>query len=312
MGYVILKKKRGDTMELIQMKYFLAVAREENISKAADFLYITQPSLTRQIQNMEKEIGQPLFIRGKKKMHLTEIGQLLRKRAEEILILYEKMESELIHPSKTISGEVFIGGGESYAMKVLLDVAGKISIDYPNIKIHIYSGDISDVCERIDKGLLDFGLLIEPADLTKYESIRLPVKEQWGLLMNKNHPLSKKKKIVPEDLKGISLIQSNHSLPKSNLTEWYKSVTNEINVVATYNLLYNATLMAESNMGCVLCLNHIVNTTGESNLCFRPLFPYLTAHVDVVWKKYQIFSQPAQIFLKYLIEKIEKKPILEK
>lgn len=290
-------------MELIQMKYFLAVAREESISKAADFLYITQPSLTRQIQKMEKEVGQPLFTRGKK-MRLTEAGQLLRRRAEEILSLYEKTERELICPQASIGGDVYIGGGETRAMKYLLDAAQKMREQFPNIKLHIHSGDIADVCEHIDKGLLDFGLVIEPADLSRYESLRLPYREVWGLLMEKTHPLAAKENISPQDLRGIPLIQSRHSLLRSNVTEWYRSVSEELNVVATYNLIYNAALMTQSGIGCVLSIDGLVNTTGESKLCFRPLTPPVTAHVDVIWKKYQLFSQAAQIFLQFLREEV--------
>ena len=290
-------------MELIQMKYFLAVAREESISKAADFLYITQPSLTRQIQKMEKEVGQPLFTRGKK-MRLTEAGQLLRRRAEEILSLYEKTERELICPQASIGGDIYIGGGETRAMKYLLDAAQKMREQFPNIKLHIHSGDIADVCEHIDKGLLDFGLVIEPADLSRYESLRLPYREVWGLLMEKTHPLAAKESISPQDLRGIPLIQSRHSLLRSNVTEWYRSVSEELNVVATYNLIYNAALMTQSGIGCVLSIDGLVNTTGESKLCFRPLTPPVTAHVDVIWKKYQLFSQAAQIFLQFLREEL--------
>ena len=290
-------------MELIQMKYFLAVAREESISKAADFLYITQPSLTRQIQKMEKEVGQPLFTRGKK-MRLTEAGQLLRRRAEEILSLYEKTERELICPQASIGGDVYIGGGETRAMKYLLDAAQKMREQFPNIKLHIHSGDIADVCEHIDKGLLDFGLVIEPADLSRYESLRLPYCEVWGLLMEKTHPLAAKESISPQDLRGIPLIQSRHSLLRSNVTEWYRSLSEELNVVATYNLIYNAALMTQSGIGCVLSIDGLVNTTGESKLCFRPLTPPVTAHVDVIWKKYQLFSQAAQIFLQFLREEL--------
>ena len=290
-------------MELIQMKYFLAVAREESISRAADFLYITQPSLTRQIQNMEKEVGQPLFVRGKK-MRLTEAGQLLRRRAEEILALYEKTERELLHPQENVGGDVYLGGGETRAMHILLRAAQKMRTQYPDIRLHIHSGDIADVCEHVDKGLLDFGLVIEPADLTKYESLRLPFTERWGLILSKRHPLAEKKEIAPEDLRGVRLIQSRHSLPKSNVTEWYKSVAQDIEIVATYNLAYNAALMAEAEIGCVLCIDGLINTTGESKVCFRPLSPPVTAHVDVIWKKYQIFSRAAQIFLQFLREEL--------
>lgn len=290
-------------MELIQMKYFLAVAREESISRAADFLYITQPSLTRQIQNMEKEVGQPLFVRGKK-MRLTEAGQLLRRRAEEILALYEKTERELLHPQENVGGDVYLGGGETRAMHILLRAAQKMRTQYPDIRLHIHSGDIADVCEHVDKGLLDFGLVIEPADLTRYESLRLPFTERWGLILSKRHPLTEKKEIAPEDLRGVLLIQSRHSLPKSNVTEWYKSVAQDIEIVATYNLVYNAALMAEAEIGCVLCIDGLINTTGESKVCFRPLSPPVTAHVDVIWKKYQIFSRAAQIFLQFLREEL--------
>ncbi len=290
-------------MELIQMKYFLAVAREESISRAADFLYITQPSLTRQIQNMEKEVGQSLFVRGKK-MRLTEAGQLLRRRAEEILALYEKTERELLHPQENVGGDVYLGGGETRAMHILLRAAQKMRTQYPDIRLHIHSGDIADVCEHVDKGLLDFGLVIEPADLTKYESLRLPFTERWGLILSKRHPLAEKKEIAPEDLRGVLLIQSRHSLPKSNVTEWYKSVAQDIEIVATYNLVYNAALMAEAEIGCVLCIDGLINTTGESKVCFRPLSPPVTAHVDVIWKKYQIFSRAAQIFLQFLREEL--------
>ncbi len=290
-------------MELRELKYFLAVAREENITKAAEYLFITQPSLTRQIQNMEAEVGQPLFIRAGRKMVLTEAGQLLRKRAEEIIELYEKAEREWLNLSDDVNSEVYIGGGESYGMNILMDVISDMRKSYPDIKVNLYSGDIVDVSERLDKGLIDFGLLMQPADLSKYENIRLPYKDRWGLIMHKDHPLAQKEYIVPEDLSGVPVVQSRHSLPKSYLTEWYKGV-NGINVIGTYNLLHNAAYIAENKIGCVLCFDRLINTTGECNLAFRPLKPAIEVELDVVWKKYQVFSKPAQIFLKFLQEKI--------
>ncbi len=289
-------------MEIRELKYFLAVAREENITKAAEYLFITQPSLTRQIQNMEAEVGQPLFIRAGRKMILTEAGLLLRKRAEEIIELYEKAEHEWLNLSDDVNGEVYIGGGESYGMNILMDVICDMRKSYPNIKINLYSGDIVDVSERLDKGLIDFGLLMQPADLSKYENIRLPYKDRWGLIMHKDHPLALKEYIIPEDLSGVPIVQSRHSLPKSYLTEWYKGVGG-INVIGTYNLLHNATYIAENKIGCVLGFDRLINTTGESNLAFRPLKPAIEVELDVVWKKYQVFSKHAQIFLKLLNEK---------
>ena len=283
-------------MELRELKYFLAVAREENITKAAEYLYITQPSLTRQIQNMEREVGQPLFSRSGRKMVLTEAGMLLRKRAEEIVSLYEKAENEWLNFSDSVNGEVYIGGGESYGMTILMDAVGKMLSDYPDIKIHLYSGDMLDVCERLDKGLIDFGLVMQPTDLSKYENIRLSYKDRWGVLMRKDHPLADREFITPADLSGVPLVQSRHSLPTGYLADWYAG-TDGINVVGTYNLLRNATYFAEKNIGCVLCFDRLINTTGDSNLTFRPLSPPVEVELDVVWKRYQVFSKAAQLFL---------------
>lgn len=290
-------------MEIRELKYFLAVAREENITKAAEYLFITQPSLTRQIQNMEKEVGQPLFIRSGHKMVLTEAGLLLRKRAEEIIELYDKAEHEWLNLSDVISGEIYIGGGESYGMTIIMDAINEMRKVYPNIKINLYSGDMIDVCERLDKGLIDFGLLMQPADLTKYENIRLPYVDTWGLLMHKGHPLAQKEFISPEDLSGVPIAVSRHVLPKSYITEWYKDAP-DINVIGTYNLLHNAAYIAENKIGCVLCFDKLINVTGKSPLIFRPLRPTIKVQLDVVWKKYQVFSKAAQIFLKFLKEKI--------
>ena len=289
-------------MELREMKYFLAVTREENITRAADFLCVTQPSLTRQIQNMEKEVGQPLFIRAGRKMVLTEAGMLLRKRAEEIVGLYEKAEHEWLNLTDDVNGEVFIGGGETYGITILMDAVSEMQKNHPNIKIHIHSGDMVDVCDRLDNGLIDFGLLMQPADLSKYENIRLPYVDRWGLLMHKDHPLANKEHITPNDLKDVPIMQSRHSLPKSQITEWYKSVA--VNVVGTYNLLNNAAFAAHEKIACVLCIDKLINTTS-SDLVFRPLYPTVEVELDVVWKKYQLFSKSAQLFLKYLKEKIQ-------
>ena len=164
-------------MEIRELKYFLAIAREQSISKAAEFLYMTQPSLSRQMQNLEREIGKQLFLRGNKKITLTETGILLRKRAEEMLALYEKTQSEISAPIESISGDIYIGGGESYAIETIAQVAKELHTENPNITFHLYSGDASDVTEKLDKGLLDFGILVEPADLKQYEYLRLPLKD---------------------------------------------------------------------------------------------------------------------------------------
>ena len=291
-------------MELRELKYFLAVTREQSISKAAEALYITQPNLSRQMQNLEKEIGQQLFIRGTKKITLTEAGQLLRKRAEEIIELYNKTESELNAPITDISGDIYIGGGESYVMALIAKAIHSVRIEYPNVKFHLFSGDMIAISERLDKGLIDFGIFIEPADLSKYDYLRLPLTDTWGVLMRKDSPLAEKEYITPEDLWDKPLIRSKHSLGKSLISDWFRKSAEELNIVATYNLLYNASLLVEQGIGYAVSLDKLINTSGNSNLCFRPLYPELISHLDIAWKKYQVFPKSTEIFLKRLQENI--------
>lgn len=289
-------------MELRELKYFLAVTREQSISKAAEALFITQPNLSRQMQNLEKEIGHQLFIRGTKKITLTEAGQLLRKRAEEIIELYHRTESELNKPITDISGDIYIGGGESYVMGLIAKAAHSVQSDYPNVKFHIFSGDSSTVSERLDKGLIDFGIFIEPYDLSKYDYLRLPLHDTWGVIMRKDSPLAEKEYITPEDLWDKPLIRSEQSLGRNIVTDWFRKGFDELNVVATYNLLYNASLLVEQGLGYAVGLDKIINTSGNSDLCFRPLYPELISHLDIAWKKYRVFPKCTEIFLKRLQE----------
>ncbi len=289
-------------MELRELKYFLAVAREQSISKAASSLFVTQPNLSRQMQNLEKEVGQRLFIRGTRKITLTEAGRLLYKRAEEIIELYNKTETELNKPITDIGGDIYIGGGESYVMGLIAKAAHEVQKDYPNVKFHLFSGDMVAVSEKLDKGLIDFGIFIEPADLSKYDYLRLPLTDTWGVLMRKDSPLAEKKYITPEDLRDEPLIRSKHSLGKSIISDWFKKSADELNIVATYNLLYNASILVEEGIGYAVGLDKIINTSGDSNLCFVPFYPKLESRLDIAWKKYQVFTKGAEIFLKKLQE----------
>ena len=292
-------------MELRELKYFLAVAREQSISKAAEALFVTQPNLSRQMQNLEKEIGQQLFIRGTRKITLTEAGQLLRKRAEEIIELYNKTENELNAPITDISGDIYIGGGESYVMGIIAKAAHSVQREYPNVRFHLFSGDMVAISEKLDKGLIDFGIFIEPADLSKYEYMRLPLVDTWGVLMKKDSPLAEKEFITPEDLWDKPLIRSKHSLGKGIISDWFRKPSEELNIVATYNLLYNASILVEQGIGYAVSLDRLINTSGNSSLCFRPLDPELISHLDIAWKKYQVFPKCAEIFLKRLQEIIK-------
>lgn len=291
-------------MELRELKYFLAVTREQSISKAAEALFITQPNLSRQMQNLEKQIGQQLFIRGTKKITLTEAGQLLRKRAEEIIELYNQTEAELNKPITDISGDIYIGGGESYVMGLMAKAAYSVQSDYSNVKFHLFSGDSGTVSERLDKGLIDFGIFIEPFDLSKYDHLRLPLYDTWGVLMRKDSPLADKEFITPEDLWDKPIIRSEQSYGRNIVTDWFRKSFDELNVVATYNLLYNASLLVEQGLGYAVSLDKLINTSGNSNLCFRPLYPELISHLDIAWKKYQVFPKCTEIFLKRLQESL--------
>lgn len=288
-------------MELRVLQYFLAVAREQSISAAAQSLHLTQPTLSRQLKELELELelGKTLFIRGSRKVTLTEDGMLLRKRAEEILDLVGRTEKEVRQSDEILSGDIYIGTGETDGIRQIAKAAHQLQTLYPNIQFHIVSGDAVDVCERLDKGLLDFGILLGDMDKTKYHYLELPMKDVWGVLMQNNSPLTEKDSITPEDLWDKPLILSRQVENKSGLYRWLRKKPSELHTVATYNLIYNASLMVDEGMGYAFTLDKLVNTMG-STLCFRPLKPHLELGMYLVWKKYQIFSRPAERFLTYL------------
>ncbi|MDE6123772.1 MAG: LysR family transcriptional regulator [Eubacterium sp.] len=292
-------------MDIRVLKYFLTVAREKSISKAAETLHMTQPPLSRQLKDLEDELGKQLLIRGSRKITLTEEGIILRKRAEEMVELFEKTKAEVSASNDSIAGDIYIGGGESEGFRIISRGAERVRQKHPGVHYHLFSGNADDVSERLDNGLLDFGVLIEPADIKKYDFIKLPAKEQWGLLMRKNHPLAKKNSISPLDLQNIPLIASRQSMAHNELSGWLGREYESLNIVATYNLLYNASLMAEENVGCALCLNNIVREYEGSSLCFRPLEPKVEVGLNLVWKKYQVFSKAAELFLQTLQEEIK-------
>ncbi|MCC0661176.1 MULTISPECIES: LysR family transcriptional regulator [unclassified Clostridioides] len=291
-------------MELRVLRYFLAVAKEESITSAAQSLNVTQPTLSKQLMELEDELGKKLFLRGNRKITLTEDGLFLRKRAQEIIDLADKTTSDFNNDYDDIRGNVYIGGGETDAMRFIAKTVKELQKEYPNIRYHLFSGNADDVTERLDKGLLDFGILIEPANMEKYDYIKLPVNDVWGLLMKKDCELAQKKMICPEDLKGIPILTSRQTLVQNVISGWSGQDFQTFNIVATYNLVYNASLMVDEGAGYALCLDKLINTTGNSNLCFRPLEPRLEAHLNIVWKKYQVFSKATKKFLNKLQSEI--------
>lgn len=284
-------------MDIRVLRYFLAVAREETINGAANYLHVSQPTLSRQLMDLEEELGKQLFIRGNRRITLTEAGLFLRKRAQEIVDLADKTEEEFHAPDEIVGGEVYIGGGETQAMRRIAQIARELQKENPQIRYHLYSGNGDDVTERLDKGLLDFGVLIEPADFSKYDFLRFPERDTWGLLMRKDSPLAKNAIITAADFAGIPLLVSRQSLVKPMFSQWLGYDVTQLNIVATYNLLNNAALMVDEGLGYAMTLDRIINTSGDSSLCFTPLTPRLDVGLVIVWKKYQTFSRAAEKFL---------------
>ncbi|WP_019392374.1 LysR family transcriptional regulator [Priestia filamentosa] len=289
-------------MEFRVLRYFLTVAREGSITGAANFLHVTQPTLSRQLKDLEQELGKKLFIRSNHRIILTDEGMLLRKRAEEIVDMIDKLEGEFSSMEETISGDVYIGGGETEVMKQIAQIVRDLQLHYPNIRYHLYSGNEDDVTERLDKGLLDFGILIQPADLSKYNYLNIPAKDVWGVVMRKDSPLALKDAIQAVDLLNVPLICSRQAMKqtfsKNEFADWFGENFDKLNVVTTFNLAYNAAIMVEEGVGYAITLDKIVNTSSDSNLCFRPLEPRLESGLNIVWKKHQVFSTAANKFLK--------------
>ncbi len=292
-------------MDIRVLQYFLAVAREESITKAAERLNMTQPPLSRQLKDLEDELGKQLLIRGSKKITLTEDGMLLRKRAEELVDLMEKTKAELTSPNENINGDIHIGCGETESISFFAQAAWDLQQKHPLIHYHIYSGDAERVMERLDKGLIDFGLLVGPVDINKYDYMRLPLKDTWGVLMRKDSPLAEKESIIAEDLWSKPLIISHQTTGNSEMFSWLKTDVSKLNIVATYDLVYNASLFVKKGLGYVITLDKLINTTGDSALCFRPLYPALEARLCIVWKKYQVFSRASNAFLNQLQKELE-------
>ncbi len=256
---------------------------------------------------MELELGQQLFIRGSHSVSLTTEGMTLRKRAEEILDMVGKAKMEFMNFNKKVAGDIYIGSGETQAVRLIAKVIKNLSEKYPDIHYHLYSGNAYDVTERLDKGLLDFGILIQPTDLSKYDYISFPTKDLWGVLMPSKCELAKKNSITKSDLFGLPLICSRQAIKRydtaNQFLDWFGSDYDKMNIIASYNLVFNAALLAEQNIGYVITLDKLVETM-DSNVCFRPLSPKLESGLNMVWKKNQLFSPAAKIFLEALKENI--------
>ena len=284
-------------MELRVLQYFLAVTREQSISGAAEALHLSQPTLSRQLREMEEELGKQLIIRGNRRITLTEEGIILRKRAEEIMELVRKTENEITLSNNYIAGDITVGAGETDGVRFLTKTAKSLQEEFPDIHFHIISGDSVSVLENLDRGLIDFGLVFGEVDTSKYNMLKVPYKDTWGVLMRHDADLAEKEVITSEDLQDKPLILSRQRSSKSSLIKWLGKKYEDLNIVGTYNLLFNGSLMVKDGMGYALCFDKIIHITEHSSLCFRPLMPELSEEMHIIWKKYQIFPKAAEKFL---------------
>lgn len=287
------------------MHYFLAVAREQSISSAAKSLHLSQPTLSTQLKMLEEELGKTLLIRGTKgsrKVLLTEEGMLLRKRAEEILELVKMTENEISLSDEVVAGDVYIGTGESDSIRIFAKAARCLSEKYPEIHYHILSGNAAFVQEYLDRGLIDFGVIYGSVDTNVYNSIKIPVCDQWGVLMRKDSPLAEKEYIEPQDLRDKPLIVSAQKSDAWPMSKWFGHGTEKLRIIATYNLVFNASLMVDEGLGYALCFDKLINVSGNTNLCFRPLYPEMVSEASIIWKRYQVFSKAAQKFMDAFLE----------
>lgn len=287
-------------MELRVLQYFLVAAREENITKAASLLHITQPTLSRQLMQMEEELGVKLFRRGKHNIVLTEDGMLLRRRAQEIVDLAEKTEKELRHGEEAVSGEISIGCGETRNMKLLAEMIASFQQKYPDVSFDIYTAIADDVKERLENGILDMGLLLEPVEVSRYHYVRMPLKEKWQVLMRRDSKLAEKQKITPEDLVGIPLIMAKRQSVRNELENWFGYDREKLRIVSTCNIShYNQSAMVESGIGMALVMEFSCN---QNMLCLRPFDPELESGCVLVWKKNLTLSFVIQKFIEYVKE----------
>lgn len=286
------------------LRYFVMTAQCENITKAASNLGIAQPSLTRQIHLLEEQLGQKLFTRGKRKTSLTKEGEFLLGRAKEILSLVEKTENSFKGNENVIVGDISIGSGETATMGFIADICREIQLEHPNIRFHLYSGNADAIYERLDQGLIDIGLTLGSNQLDRFDYLPLKRFDYFGVLIRKDHQLAKKTTLRLEDLKAEKLIvsaQSSHGFEQDAALDKIKE---EFHVIATYNLIHNATFLVENQMGIALCIDHIVNTDSQSSLKFIPLIPQIKIASYLAIKKFQPLSPAAKCFMAKVKEKV--------
>lgn len=284
-------------MELRTLRYFLTTANEGNITKAAEILHVTQPTLSRQLMELERELGTTLIIRGKKGVTLTDDGLFFRQRAEEIVELADRAEKAFVERDGAISGVVSIGATEAIGSRMLAKIMKRFSEKYPLVQFHLYNEMADNIKDKIDKGLVDIGLLLEPVDTSKYEYVRLSQKETWGVLMMDSHPLADRESISVEEIVGYPLILPLRENVRVEILNWLGKEERELSIPLYYTLLSNAVLMVEAGMGCAFCLDGALAIHSIPKLRFIPITPGHTTRSVLLWKKNQLFTSVTSLFI---------------
>ncbi len=293
-------------MELRVLHYFLTVAREENITRAADALHITQPTLSRQLMQLEEEVGAQLFNRHSRKITLTHEGMLLRRRAEEILSLVQKTEREISDANSLIDGEIAIGAGELHAVQLLPPLIKSFRETYPNVTFDIHTGNADQIKERIENGLTDIGVLLEPVNIEKYDFIRLKNSERWVVLMPPDDPLTAKSAVSPADLAGKPLLTTSRQSVRNEVINWFGDYYKSIKIIGGGNLPANKALMVKEGLGYALIIGSSITLWDKKHIAWRPLNPDMTTSSVIAWKKHQPFSPAAEKFIAHLKENLRE------
>lgn len=288
-------------MELRVLRYFVEAAKEESMTNAAQKLHVTQPTLSKQIKELEEELGQKLFVRGNYRIRLTPEGEILYKRALDILEMVDLTAAEFASMNDFNGGDIHLGCAESDGVTLLANAAKQLQERYKNLHFHLYSGNAETVCERLDKGLSDFAVVVQNVDVSKYAYLDLHVADTWGLIMRKDSPMVSKASIAIEELTELPLIVSRQG-PTDDMPEWLQKNYNRLDIVATYDLIFNASILVKEGLGYALGLDKLVNTGPESTLCFRPIHPVISSPLRLIWRKEQRFSKAASLYLEKVRE----------
>ena len=284
-------------MELRTLRYFLAAAQEENITRAADILHVTQPTLSRQIMDLERELGVTLMLRGKNGLKLTDDGILFRQRAQEIVELADRLEKDFAERQNDIGGMVVIGASEVGGSQTLAKLIKEFSEKYPAVQFKLYNETVDNIKDRLDKGLVDIGLLLEPIDVTKFDYIRLSQQDTWGLLVRDDHELAERSSLTAEDVVSCPLILPLRENMRAEILHWLGREEKDLKIPMFYTLLSNAALMVAEGLGCAFCMDGALAIRSDPRLRFIPLEPRRMTHSVLVWKKNKLFSPATSLFI---------------